>query len=137
MGFKETILLYLITAAVFFVIDLFWLGVFAKGFYDRHLGHLLSEQVNWTAAVLFYAIYIGGVLVFVLWPGLRDGAPLYRIALMGGLLGLFAYATFDLTNLALIRQWPAVVVWVDIAWGIVLTAGVSAISALIARRVLM
>lgn len=133
MDFKQTIVIYLVTAVVFFIVDLLWLGVFAKGFYDRHLGSLLSERVNWTAAILFYLIYIGGILVFVLIPGLKEGSSISRIAFMGGLLGLFAYATFDLTSLALIRGWPVIVVWADIAWGIVLTAAVSATAASIYR----
>lgn len=135
MDFKETTILYVVTAAVFFIIDLLWLGVFAKGFYDKHLGGLLSEQVNWTAAVLFYIIYIGGILVFVLIPGLKGGESVLKIAFMGGLLGFFAYSTFDLTSLALIRGWPVIVVWVDIVWGVVLTAAVSAVSASVHRLI--
>jgi uncharacterized membrane protein len=136
MTVKEVFLLYLITAVIFFAIDLLWLGVFAKGLYNRHLGHLLSETVNWTAALLFYAIYIGGILLFVVVPSLTSGAGLALTALKGGLLGLFAYATFDLTNLALIRGWPVSIVWIDLAWGTALTGTVALFSVVLARMLL-
>jgi uncharacterized membrane protein len=136
MTAKEIILLYLMAAAIFFVIDLLWLGVFAKGFYDRHLGSFLRESVNWPAAGLFYSIYIAGILLFVVTPALQNGDGLLKTALMGGLLGFFAYATFDLTSLALIRGWPVIVVWIDMAWGALLTGTVSFVSVWLARLLL-
>jgi uncharacterized membrane protein len=117
--------LYGVTAAVFFAIDLVWIGVVAQGFYERHLGHLLAEDVRWKAAMLFYFLYIAGILVFAVMPALEQGS-LGRAILLGGFLGLFAYATFDLTCLALFRSFPTVVVVVDMAWGTVLTASVTA-----------
>lgn len=117
--------LYGATAAVFFAIDLVWLGVVAQGFYERHLGHLLAEDVRWKAAILFYLLYIAGILVFAVTPALAQGS-LGRAVLLGGFLGLFAYATFDLTCLALFRGFPTVVVVVDMVWGTVLTATVTA-----------
>ena len=136
MSAKEITLLYLLTATIFFAIDLLWLGVFAKGFYDRHLGIFLRDSVNWPAAGLFYSIYIAGILLFVVTPALQNDDGLLKTALMGGLLGLFAYATFDLTNLALVRDWPAIVVWVDMAWGTILTRSVSFVSVWLSRHLL-
>jgi uncharacterized membrane protein len=127
IGFGSILLVYGVTASVFFIIDLFWLGAAAKGFYDRYVGSLLRDQVNWTAAVIFYLIYIGGIQVFVLIPALEEGSGILRTAIMGGLLGLFAYSTFDLTSLALIRNWSVTVAVVDIAWGTVLTGSTAAI----------
>ena len=121
--------IYALTAVVFFVIDLFWLGVVAKDLYARHIGVLLREQVNWPAAVIFYAIYIGGIVLFVLVPALRDGTGTAGSALLGGALGFFAYCTFDLTCLALFRQWSLTITIVDILWGTFLTGATSAVSA--------
>lgn len=117
--------LYGLTALVFFAIDLVWLGVVAAGFYQRHLGHLLRPDVLWAPALLFYALYIVGVLVFAVLPGLAAGA-LARTLALGAFFGLVAYATFDLTCMALLRDFPLVVVVVDLIWGMVLTTAVSA-----------
>ena len=116
--------LYVLTALVFFAIDLVWLGVVANRFYAAHLGALLAPQVRWGPALTFYLIFIVGLLVFAALPGLAAGS-LTRAAALGGLLGLIAYATFDLTCLAMFRDFPVVVVWVDLAWGTVLSAGVA------------
>jgi len=117
--------LYGLTAVVFFAIDLVWLGVVAADFYQRHLGHLMREDVVWPAALVFYALYIVGILVFAVLPGLEAGS-LGRTVALGAFLGLFAYATFDLTCMALFRDFPGVVVAVDLAWGTVLTGTVAA-----------
>lgn len=117
--------LYGLTAAVFFAIDLVWLGVVAPGFYQKHLGHLLRPDVVWGAAILFYLLYLAGVLVFAVLPGLEAGS-LPRTVALGAFFGLVAYATFDLTCMALMRDFPPVVVAVDLAWGTVLTGTVAA-----------
>lgn len=130
---KTLFIAYLVTAGVFFMIDLVWLGVVAKGFYARHVGGLLREGVNWAAAVLFYLIYIAGIQVFVLAPAMSAGAGILATAVKGGLLGFFAYATFDLTALALLRGWSVTVTLVDMLWGTVLTACTSALALFILR----
>jgi uncharacterized membrane protein len=117
--------LFGLTAAVFFAIDLIWLGVVAQSFYQRHLGHLLRPDVLWPPALAFYTLYIVGILVFAVLPGLDSGS-LGRAMALGAFLGLFAYATFDLTCMALFKDFPGIVVAVDLAWGSVLTAAVSA-----------
>ena len=135
MTFKQSLILYLITFAVFFAIDMVWLGLVAKGFYRRHLGPLLSPKVNWTAAILFYLLFIFGLLVFIVRPAVLAGAPA-RAFLLGALLGLIAYATYDLTNLATLKDWPLLVTVIDLVWGIVLGGTVSGLAALIGRRLL-
>ena len=135
MAFKQMILLYFITLAVFFVIDMIWLGVVAKGFYRKHLGALMSSKVNWLAAMLFYLLFIVGLLVFVIKPALLGGAPLQAL-FYGALFGLISYATYDLTNLATLKDWPLVVTVVDLVWGTVLGGVVSSISALLGRALL-
>ncbi len=117
--------LYALMAATFFAIDLVWLGVVASGFYRNALGHLMRESPAWPAAITFYAIYIGGILVFAVLPGL-EAQSLGRSVVLGLFLGLVAYATFDLTSAALFRDFPWTVVVVDLAWGSVLTATVAA-----------
>jgi uncharacterized membrane protein len=111
--------LYLLTVPVFFVIDLIWLGVVAKRFYQKNLGFILSPSVNWGAAVIFYLIYIAGILAFAVRPALEKDS-LFTAVLWGGLFGFFTYATYDLTNLATLKDWPLAVVVVDILWGVVL-----------------
>ena len=132
MSGKNWILLYLIALAVFFVIDMVWLGAVAKGFYRKHLGALMSERIVWPAAVLFYLLFIVGLLVFAVRPGLAAGEPV-RALYLGALFGLVAYATYDLTNLATMKGWPPVVTVVDLAWGTALGGLVSFVSASVAR----
>lgn len=116
--------LYLLTVPVFFVIDMVWLGLVARNFYKQQLHSLLSPQVNWTAAFLFYFLYIAGILFFAVRPGLEAGS-LGKACLYGAFFGFFTYMTYDLTNLATLRDWPLLVTVVDIAWGTVLCTLVS------------
>ena len=125
MGVMAALKLYGLTAAVFFAIDLVWLGVVAAGFYQKHLGHLLRPDVLWVPALLFYSIYLAGVLVFAVVPGLEAGSVV-RAATLGAFFGFVAYATFDLTCMALFRDFPTIVVVVDLIWGAVLTGTVAA-----------
>lgn len=125
--------LYLVTIPVFFAIDMVWLGLISRGFYKEHLGYIMADSVRWPAAVVFYLLYIAGIVLFAVMPAVEKQS-LFRAVLLGAALGLVAYATYDLTNYATIRDWPLIVVIVDLIWGTVLTAGVSAISCLIALR---
>ena len=109
----------------FLALDLLWLGVLAKGFYQQHLGHLLRPDVIWIAALIFYSIFVAGILVFAVLPGLKIGSRKHSLVL-GAFLGLVTYATFDLTCLALLNDFPVIVVYVDLVWGVVLTTSVSA-----------
>ncbi len=125
--------MYLITIPVFFVIDIIWLGVISKGFYKEQLGYLMAESVKWPAAVIFYLLYIAGLVLFSIMPAVEKQS-LLRAVFLGASLGLVAYSTYDLTNYATIKDWPLIVVIVDMIWGTVLSAGVCAISYLIASR---
>lgn len=124
--------LYLLTVPVFFAIDLIWLGVVAKNFYQDNLSAFLSPSVNWPAALAFYFMYIAGIILFAVKPGL-DAQSLGKAAIWGALFGFFTYATYDLTNLATLRDWPLKVVVVDIAWGTLLCTLVASGSYLIGR----
>ena len=124
MPWTRYALAYVLTAAVFFAIDLLWLGVVARDLYARLLGPLLRDDVNWAAALIFYLLFIVGIFIFAIVPAAsRDSAA--HAALMGALFGFFTYATYDLTNLATLEGWPTAMVFVDIAWGVVLTGTVS------------
>ena len=133
MDFKRLAATYLATTVVFFAVDMAWLGVVAKGFYRRHMGALLADRVNWTAAIVFYLLFIAGILVFAVFPALERGS-LGRAALLGCLFGLMTYATYDLTNLATLEGFPPIVAFVDLAWGTVLTGVVSTAGFLVARH---
>jgi uncharacterized membrane protein len=124
--------LYALTVPVFFIIDLFWLGFVAKGFYQKNLKYILSPNVNWTAAIIFYLMYIAGILIFAVLPGVAKDSVRHAV-LWGALFGFFTYATYDLTNLALIKDWPLNIVVVDILWGVVLCTVVSTLSFYIAK----
>lgn len=122
---------YLLTIPVFFIIDLVWLGLVANKFYQSQLGYLLGP-VNWTAAIIFYLLYIVGIVVFAVNPALVAGS-LGKAVILGALFGFLAYATYDLTNLATIKDWPVLVTVVDLIWGAVLTGSVAAISYYLAK----
>ncbi len=135
MTIRQTILLYLITLAIFFAIDMVWLGVVAKTFYRKHLGYLMAPKVGWPAAILFYLLFIAGLVVFAVRPGLAAGAP-RKALLLGAFLGLISYATYDLTNQATVKDWPAIVTVVDLVWGTTLGGLVSWVSAIAGKALL-
>ena len=128
----KIVYLYLLTIPVFFAIDILWIGLIARRFYRDQLGHLLRPNVNWPAAIIFYLLYILGILIFAVMPALEKNLIL-QATLLGGLFGFLAYATYDLTNLATLKDWPVKVVVVDMIWGVVLTSSVSSASFLIGR----
>lgn len=123
--------IYVIVVPMFALLDVLWLGVIAKDFYQTRLGHLLGP-VQWYPAILFYLIYAAGVMYFAVHPALVAHS-LSKATLLGALLGFFAYATYDLTNHATLRDWPTAVTVVDIIWGTVLTAGVASCGYVLGR----
>ena len=125
--------LYAIALPVFFAIDMIWLGLVAKGFYAKQIGSLLKPDVNWLAAVIFYLLFIVGLVVFVITPAMEKNSWTHALV-FGALFGLVCYATYDLTNLAIAKDWPLLVTIVDLAWGAVLAASVSTIVFLIASK---
>lgn len=119
MPFHHYIIVYTGSLVVFLVVDFIWLGWVAQPFYQRQLGDLLSQRVNWPAAIAFYLLFIVGLMIFCILPALQRNSMATAMVL-GGLFGFFTYATYELTNYALIRNWPAALVPVDIAWGVFL-----------------
>ena len=128
---SKIIYTYLLTVPVFFAIDLLWLGVVAKDLYQKQIGHLLAPTVNWPAAVIFYLIYIFGIIFFAVLPGVEKDS-LRTVMVNAALFGAMAYATYDLTNLATLKNWPTSIVFIDIIWGAVLTTLVATASYYIA-----
>ncbi len=126
--------LYAIALPVFFAIDMLWLGVIAKNFYRAQIGSLLKPDVNWTAAIIFYLIFIAGMVVFVIEPAVEKRSWIQALC-MGALFGFVCYATYDLTNLAVAKDWPLLVTIVDLIWGAVLAASVSSITYFIAAKI--
>lgn len=125
--------LYLIALPIFFAIDMLWLGVISKNFYSQHLGFLMKTSPNWVAALLFYLLFIGGVVVFVLSPALAKNSLPMALGL-GALFGLITYATYDLTNYATIKDWPLIVTVVDLIWGTTLSTIVAGLSFIVSKK---
>lgn len=125
--YMKYLLPYIIATPIFFVIDLLWLGVIARPIYKKYLGHLMAENVKWGAAIIFYLLFIAGLVIFAIVPALEKGSPWYAV-MYGGLFGFFAYMTYELTNYAVLKDWPLGIVWIDIVWGTVLGALVAGLA---------
>jgi len=117
---------YAVLALIFVVIDSLWIAVVANKFYKKELGKLLIKKPKLGYGALFYALYIWGVIYFVLDPGLHVG-DIGFIVKHGALLGLVMYATYDLTNLSTLKDWSRKLTVVDMIWGVLLTTAVSSI----------
>lgn len=124
---------YFVALTTFLIIDGIWLTLIAKNFYAKHLGFLMSKTPNLAAAGIFYLIYILGMVVLVISPALQKHSIMSAI-LMGALFGLCGYATYDLTNMATIRDWPLIITVVDLIWGTFLSGAVAGISYWILNR---
>lgn len=125
---------FLSTLGAMAVLDGLWLGLVARNFYRQQLGSLMAARPNWIAAGIFYVVYAVGVTFFVVNPAIADDNPT-RALWRGALFGLVAYATYDLTNQATIKDWPFVVTAVDMVWGAVMTALVGFAAAYLMTRV--
>ena len=122
---SKIIYTYLLTIPVFFAVDMVWLGVIAKNLYQKQIGHLLSPTVNWPPAIIFYLVYIFGIIYFAVLPGVEKDS-LKTTLVHSALFGAIAYATYDLTNLATLKNWPVTIVYIDLLWGATLTSLVAA-----------
>ncbi|WP_150523892.1 DUF2177 family protein [Roseibium sediminis] len=123
---------YLATALVFLAIDYVWLSQVATRFYFDRIGHLLMDKPNMGAAAAFYLIYVVGIVIFAVGPALKTG-NISTAVLFGALFGFFTYATYDVTNYATLRDWPFIVVIVDISWGTILSAVSAGLGYLLTR----
>ena len=121
---------YLTTLAVMLALDGLWIGILAKTMYQEGIGHLTASKPNLAAAALFYVIYVSGLMVFAIVPPTPQ-AGAARTAMLAGFFGFVAYATFDLTSQALLKDWPWKVTLADLVWG----TFISAVSATAGRLV--
>jgi uncharacterized membrane protein len=126
--------LFLIALPVFFVIDMVWLVLVAKKFYQEQIGFLMKPDINWFAAIIFYLLFIAGLVVFVISPAVEKHSWVHAL-IYGALFGLITYATYDLTNLATLKDWPILVTVVDLIWGTVLAASIAGITYFIAGKI--
>ena len=126
--------LFIIALPVFFVIDMVWLVLVAKKFYQEQIGFLMRPDINWFAAIIFYLLFIAGLIIFVISPAVEKHSWVHAL-LFGALFGLITYATYDLTNLATLKDWPLIVTVVDLIWGTVLASAISLITYLMANKI--
>lgn len=113
---KQFFKLYGIALVVFLAIDMVWLLVISKDLYAKELGYLMTPNVNLLAALVFYLIFIVGLVVFVIQPAISSKS-IKDLVIKAVLFGLVTYATYDLTNLATIKNWPILITIIDLIWG--------------------
>lgn len=116
--------MYIIAFIVFLIIDAIWLGIISKNLYKKELGHLMSKKPNFIAAGLFYLLFLVGLVYFVINPCIINN-DLPKLFISSGLFGLITYATYDLTNLATLKDWPLKITIIDLIWGTTLSILVS------------
>ena len=119
-----------IALVIFLLIDMVWLGLIAKNLYKNMLGSFMTPNVNWVAAIIFYVIFTVGLAFFVINPAIQ-GAGLMHALLAGAIFGFVCYATYDLTNLATLNNWPVLITVIDLAWGSFVSAATAALSYLV------
>lgn len=130
----QTIVAYVASLASLAALDAVWLKSTYQALYQPRLGHLFAAAPSWLPIILFYLLYAAGVVFFATLPALRENAPLWRAFVAGAALGLVAYGTYDLTNQATMKAWPAVITVIDLAWGAFLTGAAALVATYIARR---
>ncbi len=125
--------LYLTALVIFMVMDMFWQGLIAKNFYQQQLGFLMKAKANLLAALIFYFVFIFGLVVFVIAPGVAKNS-VNDVIMYGALFGLVGYATYDFSNLATLKNWPFLVTLVDLLWGTMASSLVALLTCLVALK---
>jgi uncharacterized membrane protein len=118
---------YVAALLTFFFFDMAWLGTMAPRFYRPTLGDIAISGVNLPPAIVFYALYPVGLLIFATIPALKSES-ITTALIYGALFGFFTYATYDLTNHATLRNWTLQLTLIDVAWGTILAAITSAVT---------
>ncbi|MEQ1536220.1 MAG: DUF2177 family protein [Burkholderiaceae bacterium] len=131
---QKLLVTYLTTTVVMVLIDLVWLGFIAKPMYQAGIGHLMAEKPNIAAAISFYALFPVGLMIFAILPESAN-AGWQRTALLGALFGFFTYATYDLTNLATLKNYPLQLALIDILWGSLVSAVAATAGKLVFNRI--
>lgn len=132
MGTPKVLILYFITLVISFTVDLIWLSLMNSHFYKIKLAGLMADKINWLPAILFYLLFVVGLILLVVLPALDRGSWL-RATMLGGLFGMVAYSTYDLSNAATLKNWPVILSIVDILWGTTFSALIATISYFIAN----
>ncbi len=127
MNLSSWVSQFVVAAAIFCLIDFVWLGFVGKKLYDDRMGHLLADKPNIGAAVIFYTIFVAGLVYFVIHPAVSEGS-VAKALLAGAFFGFVTYATWDLTNLSVLKDFPASIVPIDMAWGTILAMSVSGVT---------
>lgn len=127
-------LLYLLQLVLFTAIDTVWLTSMVGRIYRPWLGDILLDRPRFAPAIVFYLLYAGGLTLFAAQPAAREGGAM-RAMVLGALLGLFAYGTYDLTNYATLRAWGLRITLADLAWGAILSGGSTALAVMLAPRI--
>lgn len=130
---KEALQALIATLGIMAVLDAVWLGIVARSFYKKYIGFIMTDKPVWSAAVLFYIIFAIGLSYFVIHPAWQQSWATGKLALSAGLFGLVTYATYDLTNQATLKNWPATVTIVDLIWGTVLATMTSVIAVVLLK----
>jgi uncharacterized membrane protein len=126
--------LFLIALPALFVIDMVWLLLVARKFYREQIGFLMRQDIGWIAAILFYLLFIAALVIFVIGPAVEKHSWIHALV-YGAFFGLVTYATYDLTNLSTLKDWPLLVTIVDLIWGMVLASSISVITYLISEKI--
>jgi uncharacterized membrane protein len=134
MIFTDYLILYGLTFITFLLIDMVWLVKISPKFYKQQIGHLMAKKVNFPAAILFYLLFIVGIVAFVVAPSVSS-AQWTQALLFGALFGLITYATYDLTNMSTLKDWPLLITIVDLVWGTFLTSATSVVVYFIAMAI--
>jgi uncharacterized membrane protein len=113
---NKYLITYAGTAIALVALDMLWLGLIAKPIYQQGIGHLMADEFNAVAGIVFYLLYAVGVVIFAVSPH-TGGYSWGKTAAMAALFGFFAYSTYDLTNLATLKDWPVGLSLIDMAWG--------------------
>ncbi len=125
--------LYLTSLVIFILIDMFWLGLIAKDFYNQQLNLLMKAKANLLAALIFYFVFMFGLVVFVIAPGVEKKSVL-DVVIYGALFGLVGYSTYDFSNLATLKNWPFLVTIIDLLWGTMASSLVALLTCLVALK---
>ena len=130
---RKLLLPYLAIVAVMMALDVIWIGGIVRSLYQHGIGHLMAERPDFAAALAFYLLFAAGLMAFVVLP--RAPGAWTRAAAWGALFGFMTYMTYDLTNLATLRDWPLGLSFIDTAWGCLATGLAATVGKLVADKV--
>ena len=132
---KKYVIVYLAMIVIMIVLDFMWLSIFARPLYQHGIGHLMAEQPNLVFAVLFYAVYVSGLIVYALKPH-ASICNVGKTVWSAAMYGFFIYASYELTNLALLKNWPISLALIDFAWGVLISCFTALIGKVLLNKII-